>query len=129
MDPNGYYKKKAQYHVQYKQNQTEAVDFMKKHAFVLYEVASRFPHEALEAPQATPHEPPVRPIGSSTARGRFLSHTNGLVDLSDPLRCPRVTWTRIVDLRRSLMVSTLVTRNTAMGAGIALALVFRDWCH
>ena len=33
VDPNGYYKKKAQYHVQYKQNQTEAVDFIKKHGY------------------------------------------------------------------------------------------------
>ena len=33
VDPNGYYKKKAQYHIQYKQNQTEADDFIEKHGF------------------------------------------------------------------------------------------------
>ena len=33
VDPNGYYKKKAQSHIQWKQSQTEVLDFIKKNGY------------------------------------------------------------------------------------------------
>ena len=43
VDPNGYYKKKAQSHIQWKQSQTEVLDFIKKNGYGFrYEGSLRF---------------------------------------------------------------------------------------